>query len=177
MRPKLVVALLAVGTFVLIGGGVFAATRPTWHPAMSAGVKATKRVAAGAGAAATAQAAHPAASSAATGRHAITATRAAKTTHARAGSRHGASSAGRSHAAKALQHSAAKPAITYTVKPGDTLSGIAAWFKLHGYGSLYAANRSVIGSSPDLIFPGERITINHGGVMTLRAAHKDASAS
>jgi nucleoid-associated protein YgaU len=52
--------------------------------------------------------------------------------------------------------------ITYIVKPGDTLSGIAKWFSLHGYGALYAANRSVIGSNPNLIFPGERITISHG---------------
>ena len=42
-------------------------------------------------------------------------------------------------------------AVTYVVKPGDTLSGIALWFKLHGYGSLYAANRSVIGSNPSVI--------------------------
>ena len=52
--------------------------------------------------------------------------------------------------------------ITYTVKPGDTLSGIAEWFSLHGYGALYAANISVIGSNPNLIIPGERITISHG---------------
>ena len=70
------------------------------------------------------------------------------------------------------------PAVTYTVKPGDTLSGIAAWFKLHGYGSLYAANRSVIGSNPALIRPDERITISHGGVMSLRPAtrHRPSGA-
>lgn len=64
----------------------------------------------------------------------------------------------------------AKPAVTYTVKRGDTLSGIAAWFNLHGYGVLYAANKSVIGTDPNLIFPGERITISKSGVMTLSPA-------
>ena len=55
-----------------------------------------------------------------------------------------------------------KPSITYTVKAGDTLSAIAQWFKLHGYGALYTANWAVIGSNPNLIFPGERITITDG---------------
>lgn len=70
--------------------------------------------------------------------------------------------------AKAKAKAKAKKSITYTVKKGDTLSGIAQWFKQHGYKSLYAANKSVIGSDPDLINPGERITISNG-VMTLRA--------
>lgn len=60
-----------------------------------------------------------------------------------------------------------RSSITYTVKRGDTLSGIAEWFKQHGYRDLYATNRTVIGSNPDLIRPGERITISHG-VMTLK---------
>jgi LysM repeat protein len=53
--------------------------------------------------------------------------------------------------------------MTYTVQPGDTLSAIAAWFKLHGYGDLYAANAAVIGADPNLIRPGERITISSAG--------------
>ncbi len=61
--------------------------------------------------------------------------------------------------------SAMLPPVTYTVKAGDTLSTIAAWFHKHGYGALYEANRAVIGSNPNLIFPGERITIS-SGVMT-----------
>ena len=56
--------------------------------------------------------------------------------------------------------------ITYVVKPGDNLSVISAWFHLHGYGALYDANRSVIGRDPNLIFPGERITISHGSLTT-----------
>ena len=58
--------------------------------------------------------------------------------------------------------SPARSSITYTVKAGDTLSGIAEWFTLHGYGALYNANRAVIGSNPNLIFPGERVTITNG---------------
>lgn len=57
--------------------------------------------------------------------------------------------------------------VTYIVKGGDTLSGIAAWFKLHGYGNLYAANAKVIGADPNLIRPGERLTIANG-VMSMR---------
>jgi nucleoid-associated protein YgaU len=58
--------------------------------------------------------------------------------------------------------SRAYSSATYTVKAGDTLSGIAEWFKLHGYGALYAVNEAVIGSNPNLILPGERITITKG---------------
>jgi LysM repeat protein len=65
--------------------------------------------------------------------------------------------------------SRAASSLTYTVKAGDTLSGIAQWFKLHGYGALYAANEAVIGSNPNLIHPGERITITKG-VMKLSSA-------
>ncbi|WP_416485686.1 transglycosylase family protein [Streptomyces sp. CL12] len=45
----------------------------------------------------------------------------------------------------------------YIVREGDTLSGIAA---RHGVGwhHLYEANRSVIGTDPDLIVPGTHLT-------------------
>ena len=55
-----------------------------------------------------------------------------------------------------------KGSITYVVLPGDNLTVIAAWFKLHGYGDLYAANAKVIGADPNIIKPGERITIANG---------------
>jgi LysM repeat protein len=46
----------------------------------------------------------------------------------------------------------------YTVRGGDTLSGIAA---RHGttWRKIYAANRAVIGGDPDLIVPGQRLDI------------------
>ncbi|NEA91149.1 LysM peptidoglycan-binding domain-containing protein, partial [Actinospica acidiphila] len=46
----------------------------------------------------------------------------------------------------------------WTVRPGDTLSGIAA---RHGtdWQRLYAANRDVIGDDPDVIVPGQRLDV------------------
>ncbi|MFR0356463.1 transglycosylase family protein [Streptomyces sediminimaris] len=46
----------------------------------------------------------------------------------------------------------------YTVRPGDTLSRIAA---RHGttWQQLYAANRTVIGADPDLIVPGQQLRL------------------
>ena len=48
---------------------------------------------------------------------------------------------------------------TYVVRSGDTLSKIAAAKQVDGgWKALYAANRAVV-ESPDLIFPGERLTL------------------
>ncbi len=44
---------------------------------------------------------------------------------------------------------------TYTVQPGDTLSGIAAKLGIADWRRLYEANRAVIGPNPDLIRPGQ----------------------
>lgn len=46
----------------------------------------------------------------------------------------------------------------YTVRAGDTLSGIAA---RHGttWQRLYAANKAVIGGDPDVIVPGQRLEV------------------
>lgn len=46
----------------------------------------------------------------------------------------------------------------YTVRAGDTLSGIAA---RHGttWQQLYAANKAVVGGDPDLIVPGQRLEL------------------
>ncbi|MFE0514146.1 transglycosylase family protein [Streptomyces sp. NPDC058964] len=46
----------------------------------------------------------------------------------------------------------------YTVREGDTLSGIAA---RHGttWQRIYAANKSVIGGDPDMIVPGQRLSL------------------
>jgi nucleoid-associated protein YgaU len=48
---------------------------------------------------------------------------------------------------------------TYVVRSGDTLGKIAAAHGVDGgWKALYAANRSVV-ENPDLIFPGERLTL------------------
>ncbi len=54
--------------------------------------------------------------------------------------------------------------LTYTVVPGDNLSKIAWWFHTHGYGALYEANKAVLGDNPDLIHPGQHITITSNGM-------------
>lgn len=46
----------------------------------------------------------------------------------------------------------------YTVVAGDTLSGIAAAKDLN-WMKVYQDNKKVIGSNPDLIFPGQRFTV------------------
>jgi LysM repeat protein len=52
----------------------------------------------------------------------------------------------------------APPAATYTVKAGDNLTSIA---KAHGISeaSLYSTNKAAIGSNPNLIRPGQRLTL------------------
>lgn len=146
-RPKAVAALLTGGTIALGGGSAVAASLP--RPA------------------------HTASAAPASG------SRAARAAPSPPPSSAGPSHRGRSHGAvspslartarpaRPTAQSGAHFSVTYTVRPGDTLSGIAEWFKLHGYGALYAANVAVIGSNPNLINPGERITITDG-VMKLR---------
>ncbi|MEV5610666.1 transglycosylase family protein [Streptomyces sp. NPDC052225] len=52
---------------------------------------------------------------------------------------------------------------SYTVLGGDTLSGIADARKVRGgWERLYAANRTVIGGDPDLIVPGQRLSLPKG---------------
>src|SRR5690348_4892894 len=54
----------------------------------------------------------------------------------------------------------ARPGSRYAVRPGDTLSGIAARFAVPGgWPALYAANRPVIGPDPDVIRPGTVLTL------------------
>ncbi|MFF2183658.1 transglycosylase family protein [Streptomyces sp. NPDC058155] len=49
----------------------------------------------------------------------------------------------------------------YTVAGGDSLSGIAAAEELRGgWQRLYEENRKVIGSDPDLIFPGQKLVLH-----------------
>jgi len=48
---------------------------------------------------------------------------------------------------------------TYTVQPGDTLGGIASKYDGVTWQQIYAANKAVIGSDPDLIQPGMVLVI------------------
>ncbi|TDC61742.1 LysM peptidoglycan-binding domain-containing protein, partial [Streptomyces hainanensis] len=47
---------------------------------------------------------------------------------------------------------------SYTVEPGDTLSAIA---EAHDttWRQIYADNESVVGDDPDLIHPGQKLTL------------------
>ena len=55
----------------------------------------------------------------------------------------------------AAPKTAARPVSRYAVRPGDTLSGIAARFAVRGgWPVLYAANRPVIGPDPNVIHAG-----------------------
>ncbi|MFC3587066.1 transglycosylase family protein [Streptantibioticus rubrisoli] len=54
----------------------------------------------------------------------------------------------------------AAPTTSYTVREGDTLSGVAAQTAVPGgWQRLYEANRNVIGADPDVIYPGQRLTL------------------
>jgi hypothetical protein len=48
---------------------------------------------------------------------------------------------------------------TYTVRPGDTLSAIAAGLGIADWRTLYEVNKGIIGPDPDLIQPGQVLTI------------------
>jgi LysM repeat protein len=53
-----------------------------------------------------------------------------------------------------------RPAATWTVRPGDTLSAIATVLGVPGgWQALYAANRQAIGPDPDVIRPGAVLTV------------------
>jgi LysM repeat protein len=51
------------------------------------------------------------------------------------------------------------PVRTYTVVPGDTLSGIAARLGLGDWRRLYEANVAVIGPDPNRIYPGQVLVV------------------
>jgi LysM repeat protein len=48
---------------------------------------------------------------------------------------------------------------TYTVRPGDTLSGIASGLGMSDWRPLYEANRGVIGPDPNLLRPGQVLAV------------------
>ena len=56
---------------------------------------------------------------------------------------------------------AARDDDLYEVVPGDTLFDIATTHRVRGgWQSLYELNRSTVGDDPDLIFPGQRLTLH-----------------
>ncbi|MEV5878917.1 transglycosylase family protein [Streptomyces sp. NPDC052101] len=68
----------------------------------------------------------------------------------------------------------------YTVVHGDTLSGIAEEHHVRGgWHGLYAGNRETVGADPDLILPGQRLTL-HGkatpGGASTKSPKKKASS-
>lgn len=61
--------------------------------------------------------------------------------------------------------SRAGTAEMYTVVRGDTLSGIAETRKVRGgWQKLYQVNRRTVGADPDLIVPGQRLSLRTAGV-------------
>ncbi|MEU0133004.1 transglycosylase family protein [Streptomyces sp. NPDC006296] len=63
----------------------------------------------------------------------------------------------------------------YTVTRGDSLSGIASAERVRGgWQQLYAANRTVVGGDPDLIIPGQRLSLDTAGAP--RTAPKQKAA-
>ncbi|MEU3556349.1 transglycosylase family protein [Streptomyces fragilis] len=77
---------------------------------------------------------------------------------ATSGSRSGASGDDKDVRPQTTPQSRAGKTDMYTVVRGDSLSGIADARDVHGgWQSLYAANRSTVGSDPDLIMPGQRL--------------------
>ncbi|MET9682803.1 peptidoglycan DD-metalloendopeptidase family protein [Streptomyces coeruleorubidus] len=74
--------------------------------------------------------------------------------------------------------SRAGSAEMYTVVRGDTLSGIAEDREVRGgWRGLYAANRSAIGSDPDLIVPGQRLALSGEGATKTRPAPERAPSA
>jgi LysM repeat protein len=61
-------------------------------------------------------------------------------------------------AVEIIREAAARPPAEIVVRPGDSLSGIAARYHIEWPG-LYEANRAVIGGNPNLLVPGERLRI------------------
>ncbi|MEV0124893.1 transglycosylase family protein [Streptomyces sp. NPDC050703] len=69
--------------------------------------------------------------------------------------------------------SAAGTAEMYTVVRGDTLSGIADERAVRGgWRQLYDTNRRVIGGDPDLITPGQRLSVRGDGTRVPRQSDK-----
>ncbi|MFI6401888.1 transglycosylase family protein [Streptomyces sp. NPDC050548] len=72
--------------------------------------------------------------------------------------------------------SRAGTAEMYTVVRGDTLSGIAETERVDGgWHGLYAANRTTVGDDPDLILPGQRLSLHAKAETKTRTTTKPAT--
>ncbi|WYB34396.1 transglycosylase family protein [Streptomyces sp. GD-15H] len=66
----------------------------------------------------------------------------------------------------------------YTVVHGDTLSGIAAEERIRGgWRGLYETNGATIGADPDLILPGQRLTLPDGKASKQSGQSKSSKSS
>ncbi len=70
---------------------------------------------------------------------------------------------------------ATAPVATWTVRPGDTLSAIAAALAVPGgWEALYHANRAVVGPDPNILRPGITLTLpGKTGLVSYRVASGD----
>ncbi|WP_405975351.1 transglycosylase family protein [Streptomyces sp. NBC_00988] len=74
--------------------------------------------------------------------------------------------------------SRAGTAEMYTVVRGDTLSGIADTERVDGgWHGLYAANRTTVGDDPDLILPGQRLSLHGKAAPAAHTTTKPATKS
>ncbi|GGV21036.1 hypothetical protein GCM10010260_71650 [Streptomyces filipinensis] len=65
----------------------------------------------------------------------------------------------------------------YTVVHGDTLSGIAGEHHVRGgWRGLYTGNRATIGSDPDLILPGQRLSLHGTAATSTESPKKDTNS-
>ncbi|WP_051838897.1 transglycosylase family protein [Streptomyces sp. NRRL F-5126] len=71
--------------------------------------------------------------------------------------------AGSGDASSTASGTSTAPDDSYTVRAGDSLSGIAASRRVDGgWRALYEANKSVLGSDPDHILPGQTLDLGVG---------------
>jgi Tfp pilus assembly protein FimV len=80
-------------------------------------------------------------------------------------------------AVEVIREAAARPPAEIVVRRGDSLSGIAARYRIEWPG-LYEANRAVVGGNPSLLTPGERLRIpSKAAAARLAASYRPAAAA
>ncbi|MFR9675584.1 LysM peptidoglycan-binding domain-containing protein [Streptomyces sp. TR06-5] len=90
------------------------------------------------------------------------------------GAQHAAAAGTVKTSAKAEQQAAE----TYTVASGDTLFRIAEAHEVDGgWQSLYKANKETVGDNPDLIFPGQELTLEAAPAPKKQGGDEQSSAS